>query len=156
MQSWFLLGSSFLCVELLLTSVNQNDWERWRDLFATTHQRPTPTYEIFLKVILEVPGTANTSNPGFDHNLVISTSFSHLVCTLSPDTELECRYFPIQIINACVSGPASCRGGVWREKNVGKPLVSYQSRWSFSFILGLLHWSSSWQWQPCIAGCRFF
>ena len=32
--------------------------------------------------------------------------------TLSPDTELECRYFPIQIINACVSGPASCRGGV--------------------------------------------
>ena len=35
-------------------------------------------------------------------------------------------------------------------------LVSYPSRWSFSFILGPLHWSYSWQWQPCITGCRFF
>ena len=29
-------------------------------------------------------------------------------------------------------------------------LVSYPTRWSFSFILGPLHWSSSWQWQPSI------
>ena len=35
-------------------------------------------------------------------------------------------------------------------------VVSYQSRWSFSFILGPLHWSSSWQWRHCIAGCRSF
>ena len=35
-------------------------------------------------------------------------------------------------------------------------VVSYPSIWSFSFILAPLHWSSSWQWQPCIAGCRFF
>ena len=35
-------------------------------------------------------------------------------------------------------------------------LVSYPSRWSFSFTLGPLHWSSSWQWQPSIAGCRLF
>ena len=35
-------------------------------------------------------------------------------------------------------------------------LVSYPTRWSFSFILGPLHWSSSWQWQPSIAGCRLF
>ena len=82
MQSWFLLESCFLCEELRSTSVNQNVWERWKDLFATTHQRPTPTSLIFWKVILEVPGTANTSNPGFDHNLVVSTSFSPLVLYL--------------------------------------------------------------------------
>ena len=29
-------------------------------------------------------------------------------------------------------------------------LVSYPTRWSFSFILGPLHWSSSWQWQPSL------
>ena len=40
--------------------------------------------------------------------------------------------------------------------NSAHTLVSYPSRWSFFFILGPLHWSSSWQWQPCIAGCRFF
>ena len=34
-------------------------------------------------------------------------------------------------------------------------LVIYPSRWSFSFTLEPLHWSSSWQWQPCTAG-RFF
>jgi len=38
------------------------------------------------EVILKVPGTANTSNPGFDHNLVVSTSFSHLV---RPVAEVE-------------------------------------------------------------------
>ena len=35
-------------------------------------------------------------------------------------------------------------------------VVSFPTRWSFSFILGPLHWSSSWQWQPSIAGCRLF
>ena len=40
--------------------------------------------------------------------------------------------------------------------NLCSYLVSDPSRWSFSFLLGPLHWSSSWQWQPCIAGCRFF
>ena len=35
-------------------------------------------------------------------------------------------------------------------------LVSHPSRWSFSFILGPLHWSSSWHRQPSIAGCRLF
>ena len=35
-------------------------------------------------------------------------------------------------------------------------VVSYPTRWSFSFILGPLNWSSSWQWQPSIAGCRLF
>jgi len=38
------------------------------------------------KVILEVPDTTNTSNPGFDHNLVISTSNSPLV---RPVAEVE-------------------------------------------------------------------
>ena len=33
-------------------------------------------------------------------------------------------------------------------------LVSYPSRWSLSFIFGFLWWSSSWQWQPHIAGCK--
>jgi len=33
------------------------------------------------------------------------------------------------------------------------PLDSHWTRWSFSFILGPLHWSFSWQWQPCIAVC---
>ena len=32
-----------------------------------------------MQVILDVPGTDNTSNPGFDHNLVISTSSSSSV-----------------------------------------------------------------------------
>ena len=35
-------------------------------------------------------------------------------------------------------------------------LVSYPARWSFSFTPGRLHWSSSWQWQLCIAVCRLF
>ena len=35
-------------------------------------------------------------------------------------------------------------------------LIIYSARWSFSFILGPLHWSSNWQWQPCIASCRLF
>lgn len=38
------------------------------------------------KVIMDVPGTANTSNPGFDHNLVVSTSKSPLV---RPVAEVE-------------------------------------------------------------------
>merc|ERR1719275_571563 len=38
------------------------------------------------KVIMDVPGTANTTNPGFDHNLVISTSNSPLV---RPVAEVE-------------------------------------------------------------------
>ena len=33
-------------------------------------RRPT----VLGEVVLEVPGTANTSHPGFDHNLVISPS----------------------------------------------------------------------------------
>lgn len=36
------------------------------------------------------------------------------------------------------------------------PLDSHPTRWSFSFILGPLHWSFSWQWQPCIAVCGLF
>ena len=36
------------------------------------------------------------------------------------------------------------------------PLVSHPGRWSFSLLLGPLHWSSSRQWQPCIAGCKLF
>ena len=40
---------------------------------------------------------------------------------------------------------------IWGGRGqVGKGVVSYPTRCSFSFILGPLHWSSSWQWQPCI------
>ena len=44
----------------------------------------------------------------------------------------------------------------WPPNTGQQKLVSYPTRWSFSFILGPLHWSSSWQWQPSIAGCRLF
>ena len=55
--------------------------------------------------------------------------------------------------------PPSCSQPGWKiivSSSSSLSLVSYPSRWSFSFILGPLHWSSSWQWQPSMAGCRLF
>ena len=38
----------------------------------------------------------------------------------------------------------------------GNDVVSCPTRWSLLLAFGFLYWSSSWWWQPHIAGCKFF
>ena len=46
----------------------------------------------------------------------------------------------------------------WKDFTLPSTIVSNtQLDFSpFSFALGPMHWSSSWQWQPCLAVCRLF
>ena len=50
----------------------------------------------------------------------------------------------------------STKSSIISNVKVGVFIVSCPTRWSLLLAFGFLYWSSSWWWQPHIAGCKLF